>query len=126
MLFCYPVVLLGERDSELKMDKSMLGDLDNLPEEDKLRMSTMIDQLQIRDRFPVFFDLCFSLTFLPRFMYSLSYLVLLFLVFSENFIVLSFMLCCKFKRMQMLQLGVETVELGLYLNFKDEECLALG
>lgn len=126
MLFCYPVVLLGERDSEQKMDKSMLGDLDNLPEEDKLRMSTMIDQLQIRDRFPVFFDLCFSLTFLSRFMYSLSYLVLLFLVFSENFIVLSFMLCCKFKRMQMLQLGVETVELGLYLNLKDEECLALG
>ncbi|PKU68891.1 Mitochondrial import inner membrane translocase subunit Tim9 [Dendrobium catenatum] len=32
------------------MDKSMLGDLDNLPEEDKVRMSTMIDQLQIRDR----------------------------------------------------------------------------
>ncbi|KAL0922413.1 hypothetical protein M5K25_006398 [Dendrobium thyrsiflorum] len=32
------------------MDKSMLGDLDNLPEEDKARMSTMIDQLQIRDR----------------------------------------------------------------------------
>ena len=35
---------------ESKMDKSMLGDLDSLPEEDKLRMSTMIDQLQIRDR----------------------------------------------------------------------------
>ncbi|KAK6153475.1 hypothetical protein DH2020_013114 [Rehmannia glutinosa] len=32
------------------MDKSMLGDLDALPEEDKLRMSSMIDQLQIRDR----------------------------------------------------------------------------
>ncbi|KAJ8642352.1 hypothetical protein MRB53_019046 [Persea americana] len=32
------------------MDKSMLGDLDSLPEEDKLRMSGMIDQLQIRDR----------------------------------------------------------------------------
>ncbi|KAK4762821.1 hypothetical protein SAY86_008589 [Trapa natans] len=32
------------------MDKSMLGDLDNLPEVDKVRMSTMIDQLQIRDR----------------------------------------------------------------------------
>ncbi|RVW65830.1 Mitochondrial import inner membrane translocase subunit Tim9 [Vitis vinifera] len=31
------------------MDKSMLGDLDSLPEEDKLRMSVMIDQLQIRD-----------------------------------------------------------------------------
>lgn len=32
------------------MDKSMLGDLDNLPEEDKMRMGTMIEQLQIRDR----------------------------------------------------------------------------
>ena len=32
------------------MDKSMLGDLDSLPEEDKLKMSAMIDQLQIRDR----------------------------------------------------------------------------
>ncbi|KAK4285249.1 hypothetical protein QN277_001976 [Acacia crassicarpa] len=31
------------------MDKSMLGDLDNLPEEDKLKMAAMIDQLQIRD-----------------------------------------------------------------------------
>lgn len=35
----------------LSMDKSMIGDLDSLPEEDKLRMATMIDQLQIRDRF---------------------------------------------------------------------------
>ncbi|KAG8388767.1 hypothetical protein BUALT_Bualt02G0159500 [Buddleja alternifolia] len=33
------------------MDKSMLGDLDALPEEDKLRMSSMIDQLQVRDRY---------------------------------------------------------------------------
>ena len=32
------------------MDKSMLGDLDALPEEDKMRMAAMIDQLQIRDR----------------------------------------------------------------------------
>ena len=32
------------------MDKSMIGDLDNLPEEDKIRMSTMIEQLQVRDR----------------------------------------------------------------------------
>ena len=32
------------------MDKSMLGDLDNLPEEDKMRMAAMVDQLQIRDR----------------------------------------------------------------------------
>ena len=33
------------------MDKSMLGDLDSLPEEDKMRMAAMVDQLQIRDRF---------------------------------------------------------------------------
>ena len=33
------------------MDKSMLGDLDGLPEEDKMRMAAMIEQLQIRDRF---------------------------------------------------------------------------
>jgi import inner membrane translocase subunit TIM9 len=32
------------------MDKSMLGDLDGLPEEDKMRMAAMVDQLQIRDR----------------------------------------------------------------------------
>ncbi|KAA8549268.1 hypothetical protein F0562_000952 [Nyssa sinensis] len=32
------------------MDKSMLGDLSSLPEDDKLRMAAMIDQLQIRDR----------------------------------------------------------------------------
>ncbi|CAH1418192.1 mitochondrial import inner membrane translocase subunit Tim9 [Lactuca sativa] len=31
------------------MDKSMLGDLGNLPAEDQARMATMIDQLQIRD-----------------------------------------------------------------------------
>ncbi|RLN19763.1 hypothetical protein C2845_PM02G11260 [Panicum miliaceum] len=31
------------------MDKSMLGDLDGLPEEDKMRMAAMIEQLQIRD-----------------------------------------------------------------------------
>ncbi|KAI3777460.1 hypothetical protein L1987_04194 [Smallanthus sonchifolius] len=31
------------------MDKSMLGDLGTLPPEDQARMSTMIDQLQIRD-----------------------------------------------------------------------------
>ncbi|URE22473.1 Mitochondrial import inner membrane translocase subunit [Musa troglodytarum] len=31
------------------MDKRMLGDLDSLPEEDKIRMSAMIDQLQIWD-----------------------------------------------------------------------------
>ncbi|KAF7143843.1 hypothetical protein RHSIM_Rhsim05G0192800 [Rhododendron simsii] len=33
------------------MDKSMLGDLDSLPEADKQKMAAMIDQLQIRDRF---------------------------------------------------------------------------
>ncbi|XP_018831341.1 mitochondrial import inner membrane translocase subunit Tim9-like [Juglans microcarpa x Juglans regia] len=31
------------------MDKTMLADLESLPEEDKVRMSTMIEQLQIRD-----------------------------------------------------------------------------
>lgn len=44
------------------MDKSMLGDLDSLPEQDKLRMSAMIDQLQIRDRFR-----CHKNTFFPFF-----------------------------------------------------------
>jgi hypothetical protein len=44
-------------ENKINMDKSMLGDLDNLPEENdvgsciKLRMSFMIDQLQIRDRY---------------------------------------------------------------------------
>lgn len=32
------------------MDKSMLGDLQSLSEEDNVRMAAMIDQLQIRDR----------------------------------------------------------------------------
>lgn len=36
------------------MDKSLLGDLDLLPEEDKVRMSAMIEQLQIRDRSLIF------------------------------------------------------------------------
>lgn len=40
-----------------KMDKNMLGDLDNLPEEDKMKMAAMIDQLQIRDRFSSFSSL---------------------------------------------------------------------
>ncbi|CAM8891989.1 unnamed protein product [Rhodiola kirilowii] len=31
------------------MDKSMLGDLGSLTEEDQVKMATMIDQLQIRD-----------------------------------------------------------------------------
>ncbi|OWM68805.1 mitochondrial import inner membrane translocase subunit Tim9 [Punica granatum] len=45
------------------MDKSMLGDLDNLPEADKIRMSGMIDQLQIRDSLRMYNSLverCFS------------------------------------------------------------------
>ncbi|EXC30986.1 Mitochondrial import inner membrane translocase subunit Tim9 [Morus notabilis] len=45
------------------MDKSMLADLDSLPEEDKLRMSTMIDQLQIRDSLRMYNSLverCFT------------------------------------------------------------------
>lgn len=33
------------------MDKSMIGDLDSLPEADKIRMAAMIEQLQVRDRF---------------------------------------------------------------------------
>lgn len=53
----------------------MLGDLDSLPDEDKIRMSTMIDQLQIRDRF--FFNfLSLSLTHPPtsvhRFLWALN------------------------------------------------------
>ncbi|PRQ43263.1 putative Tim10/DDP family zinc finger [Rosa chinensis] len=47
------------------MDKSMLqgADLDSLPEEDKKRMATMIDQLQIRDSLRMYNSLvesCFS------------------------------------------------------------------
>lgn len=39
-------------ESKTKMDKGMLAaDLEGLPEEDKHRMATLIDQLQIRDRF---------------------------------------------------------------------------
>ncbi|CAN1139707.1 hypothetical protein LINPERPRIM_LOCUS38494 [Linum perenne] len=32
------------------MDKNMLAGLEGMPEEDKIRMASMIDQLQIRDR----------------------------------------------------------------------------
>lgn len=39
------------RAAAATMDKSMLGDLDNLPDEDKMRMSAMIEQLQMRDRY---------------------------------------------------------------------------
>ncbi|MQL77332.1 hypothetical protein Taro_009721 [Colocasia esculenta] len=31
------------------MDKSMLGDLESLPEEDKIKMAQMIDRLQVSD-----------------------------------------------------------------------------
>jgi hypothetical protein len=41
------IPIINKRNSDLSMDKSMLGDLDNLPEEGKLRMSSMIDYLQI-------------------------------------------------------------------------------
>lgn len=40
----------GREQIDPEMDKSMLADLDSLPEADKIRMSNMIDQLQIRDR----------------------------------------------------------------------------
>ncbi|CAN6304821.1 unnamed protein product, partial [Urochloa humidicola] len=45
------------------MDKSMLSDLDGLPEEDKMRMAAMIDQLQIRDSLRMYNSLverCFT------------------------------------------------------------------
>lgn len=45
------------------MDKNMMADLDSLPEEDKLRMAYMIDQLQIRDSLRMYNSLverCFS------------------------------------------------------------------
>ncbi|CAN1149180.1 Mitochondrial import inner membrane translocase subunit Tim9 [Linum perenne] len=32
------------------MDKNMIAGLEGMPEEDKIRMASMIDQLQIRDR----------------------------------------------------------------------------
>ncbi|KEH29048.1 import inner membrane translocase protein [Medicago truncatula] len=31
------------------MDKNIFGEVDNLPEEDKKRMTTMVEQLQTRD-----------------------------------------------------------------------------
>ncbi|KAI4356475.1 hypothetical protein L6164_000497 [Bauhinia variegata] len=45
------------------MDKSMFGDLDSLPEEEKERMSFMIEQLQIRDSLRMYNSLvekCFT------------------------------------------------------------------
>jgi formate dehydrogenase maturation protein FdhE len=38
--------------NQSKMDKSMIADVESLPEADKQRMANMIDQLEIRDRFP--------------------------------------------------------------------------
>lgn len=43
--------LLPRRRRRRGMDKSMLGDMDGLPEEDQMRMAAMVEQLQIRDRF---------------------------------------------------------------------------
>ncbi|XP_061354185.1 mitochondrial import inner membrane translocase subunit Tim9 [Gastrolobium bilobum] len=45
------------------MDKSMLADMESLAEEDKQRMTTMIDQLQIRDSLRMYNSLverCFN------------------------------------------------------------------
>ncbi|KAJ8750620.1 hypothetical protein K2173_015795 [Erythroxylum novogranatense] len=45
------------------MDKSMLAGLDGLPEEDKMRMATMIEQLQLRDSLRMYNSLverCFN------------------------------------------------------------------
>ncbi|CAI9283221.1 unnamed protein product [Lactuca saligna] len=47
--FSFSITRLCHRRSKSQMDKSMLGDLGNLPAEDQARMATMIDQLQIRD-----------------------------------------------------------------------------
>ncbi|XWS28837.1 hypothetical protein CRYUN_Cryun25bG0105900 [Craigia yunnanensis] len=45
------------------MDKSMLAGLEGLPEEDKIRMSSMIDHLQLRDSLRMYNSLverCFN------------------------------------------------------------------
>ncbi|XP_050369976.1 mitochondrial import inner membrane translocase subunit Tim9 [Argentina anserina] len=45
------------------MDKSMISDLDSLPEADKQRMAVMIDQLQVRDSLRMYNSLverCFN------------------------------------------------------------------
>lgn len=45
------------------MDKSMLGDLDNLPEADKVKMAQMIDRLQVTDSLRMYNSLverCFT------------------------------------------------------------------
>ncbi|OWM82308.1 mitochondrial import inner membrane translocase subunit Tim9-like [Punica granatum] len=45
------------------MDKTVLGDLDSLPEDDRLRLSAIIDQLQTRDSLRLYNSLverCFT------------------------------------------------------------------
>ncbi|KAK4773403.1 hypothetical protein SAY87_028422 [Trapa incisa] len=45
------------------MDKTVLGDLDSLPEDDKIRMSAIINQLQSRDSLRLYsslVDRCFN------------------------------------------------------------------
>ncbi|KAK4583617.1 hypothetical protein RGQ29_026380 [Quercus rubra] len=45
------------------MDKSMIADLESMPEADKARMSTLIEQLQIRDSLRMYNSLverCFT------------------------------------------------------------------
>ncbi|KAJ7961423.1 Mitochondrial import inner membrane translocase subunit Tim9 [Quillaja saponaria] len=45
------------------MDKNVIGDLENLPEKDKQKMSTMVDQLQLRDSLRIYNSLverCFT------------------------------------------------------------------
>ncbi|CAI0410953.1 unnamed protein product [Linum tenue] len=45
------------------MDKNMLAGLEGMPEEDKMRMASMIDQLQIRDSLKMYNSLverCFT------------------------------------------------------------------
>ncbi|XP_030925396.1 mitochondrial import inner membrane translocase subunit Tim9 [Quercus robur] len=45
------------------MDKNMIADLESLPESDKARMSTLIEQLQIRDSLRMYNSLverCFT------------------------------------------------------------------
>ncbi|XP_027337666.1 mitochondrial import inner membrane translocase subunit Tim9-like [Abrus precatorius] len=45
------------------MDKTIFADLDNVPEDDRQRMSTIVDQLQIRDSLKMYNSLverCFK------------------------------------------------------------------
>ncbi|CAN6356613.1 unnamed protein product, partial [Urochloa humidicola] len=58
-----PLPQVAAAAAAVTMDKSMLGDLDGLPEEDKMRMAAMIDQLQIRDSLRMYNNLverCFT------------------------------------------------------------------